>query len=254
MTPETVSVTDARGVYSLLAPSGDHIAAAISASGKPYEHRLLALTSALLRPGAGVVDIGANIGNHTVAWARTGARVTAIEPNPVAADLLRRNVATNGLAASVRVVQAAIGDTEGRGTARERHPDNLGSVTIDRDADGAGSVHITPLEALDLGRVRLVKIDVEGSEQAVVQGSLAVLEASSPLVVIELLDAESRKAVRATLRTLGYRMLPISLAGDPTFIFFKTRRDFVAMILQPVFWILTARRTARRLRHPRLEA
>jgi FkbM family methyltransferase len=247
----TVTASDAQGEYELWAPQGDHIAAEIAASGRPYEYRLLAMTCALLRPGAHVVDIGANIGNHTVAWARHGARVTAIEPNPAAAALLRQNVATNGLDDAVSVVEAAISDVEGLGVARERLVDNLGSVTIERKPNGDGDVRITPLNALALGRVRMIKIDVEGGEQAVLHGSLEVLRAQSPLVVIELLTPESRTAVRKTMRELGYRMLPVSLAGDPTYVFWKAPRDLATMVSQPVFWVLAARRTARRLRHLR---
>src|SRR5215471_19198125 len=67
--------------------------------------------SGRLTPDAVFVDVGANIGTHTVYALRTGrvGRAVAFEPEPKNARLLRMNIETNGLADRITVIEKAAG-------------------------------------------------------------------------------------------------------------------------------------------------
>ena len=59
------------------------------------------------------VDIGANLGLHSILMAHNGFSVTAFEPDPVHFDLLKRNLELNG-ATGVTPIQAAVSDHDGK--------------------------------------------------------------------------------------------------------------------------------------------
>lgn len=249
MDTNLTQVTDSRGRYRLEVAADDHIGRTIERTGKPYEHRLLSLLTAQLRPGDIVLDVGANIGNHTVAFARVGARVEAVEANPDAADILERNITSNNLADRVTVHRVGLSDREGRGVARVRIPGNLGSASV--EVDDNGPVRLVTLSDLAVPRpLRLVKIDVEGAEIAVLRGCLPVLRQDRPILVVELLYASQRKEAQALLSPLGYRMIPVSLSGEPTFAFVAAGRDAIGLVRRPRFVQQAMRRALSRMRHP----
>lgn len=249
MNGNAVTVSDELGEYQLVvAGADDHIAKVMHQSGRPYEHRLLALARDLLRPGDAVVDVGANIGNHSVSFARHGARVVAVEANPDAAALLTENVKLNQLGDAVTVEQVGLADEPGQGTVHVRIPGNLGSAAVERG--GGGSIQLVRLDDLDVPRpVRLLKIDVEGAELGVLRGGMKLLADDRPLVIVELQTAEARRAAAQLLGPLGYHRFPVSLSGEPTFLFWTERRDWRTVVMHRQTALLAARRVAGRLRH-----
>lgn len=129
------------------------------------------------------LDIGAHIGGATVALAlaHPNASVLAVEPLPANARLLRRNVAMNGLAGRVAVVEAAVGAAEVRhgftGSEAAEHYQFIGNLTLQRDGaperiecDGFETLACRKLRPADLlaaarvDRFDFVKIDCEGGE------------------------------------------------------------------------------------------
>ena len=246
MATTKVQITDGRGSYTLEVAADDHLGKVMRSTGRPYEARLLAILTAILESGDVVLDVGANIGNHTVAFARAGAYVEAVEPNPEAAEILARNVALNGLEERVTVHRVGLSDRAGRGTPRVPIPGNLGSATIDPDADGP--VQLVTYADLRIARpVRLVKIDVEGAEMPVLRSCLPMLRLQRPLVVVELHTAADRREARSLLRPLGYRMIPVSLAMSPTFAFTASAAVAVSLMRRPAFFQQVADRVARRV-------
>jgi FkbM family methyltransferase len=189
----------------------------------------------LLRPGQRVIEVGAHVGYYTVLFAsRVGptGSVTAFEPNPRATELLRRNVAANGLARAVRVVPMAVGDRPGRVTlhrlARQQgsssiYPFGPEDLAAWDDEATALEVACTSLDAFfdaEPAPVDLVKIDAEGAEPAIIAGMTGVLERSPQVrLVVELIPASLRRAghdPRAfleSLRRLGFRLQTIDRTG-----------------------------------------
>lgn len=147
----------------------------------------LSLLTSLLRPGDVVIDIGANIGTHSLSFARAvgpKGEVHAFEPQPPVLAILKGNVARNH-ASWVRVHGEAVGS--GAGTARIMVPDygrphNAGAAGA---AEAGYDVPVVALDALDLESCRLVKLDVEGMEPQVLAGARRTLERCRPLIYAE---------------------------------------------------------------------
>jgi FkbM family methyltransferase len=147
------------------------------------QRRLRRLYGQFVGPGDLVFDIGAHVGNRVRAFAALGCRVVALEPQPDCARLLRTLFRRSS---QVVVVESAVAAVAGRGSlslsertptvttlstewraARERDPD-FASVQWNRRID----VETTTLEGLieRFGVPAFIKIDVEGSEPAVLAG------------------------------------------------------------------------------------
>lgn len=129
-------------------------------------------------PGDRFLDVGANFGWYTALAATiVGERgeVIAFEPSPVAADVIARTVSENGLK-NVVLVRAAVGDKNGHITLYMPVNDVVHSPSafFSDDSFQPLSVPVVCLDELEILRdgrpIKLIKIDVEGSEPNVVSG------------------------------------------------------------------------------------
>jgi FkbM family methyltransferase len=147
------------------------------------QRRLRRLYGRFVRAGDLVFDVGAHAGNRLRAFAALGCRVVALEPQPDFAWLLR---ALFGRSPQVIVVEAAVADLPGRGwlSLSERTPTVTTLATAWRNARAGDpdfarvqwnrriEIDTTTLDRLieQFGLPAFVKIDVEGSEPAVLAG------------------------------------------------------------------------------------
>ena len=153
------------------------------------------------------VDIGANIGYHTVAMSPHVTRVLAFEPDNDNFDILGKNVA--GLCAAkqnVTTTKLAIGDIMGECSTKF----NFGKTTLTEGND----VKMAPLDVLGLPKVNLVKIDVEGKELAVLVGMRLTIDNWKPHLLIEMQDEKTYANTYDFLNDLGYNMYWLAV---PTF-------------------------------------
>lgn len=144
--------------------------------GEIFHDRLYDIPMAPVGSGDLVLDIGANHGFTACYFAARGARVVAFEPSPDIFGRLVENVERNGLGARVQCVRAAVGSRDGRAMLRESETLGGGMSTInERFAEGVrieygSSVDVEVwsigrvLEGVGNDRVRLLKLDCEGSE------------------------------------------------------------------------------------------
>lgn len=165
-----------------------------------------------LTPDDLAFDIGAHVGNRSLAILRTGARLVAVEPQPLFSAFLRHN-----LPPRATLLPIAIGAEKGnsRMQVSRLHP-TVSSLAPDfpkrmSDEPGFGhvrwdanvSVEVTTLDQLIAthGRPKFIKIDVEGYEAAVLRG----LSMPVDVVAFEYLPgaAEIAKACLAQLNELG---------------------------------------------------
>jgi FkbM family methyltransferase len=155
-------------------------------------------------PDGHAVDLGANIGYHTLVLASaTLGRVTSFEPEPHALWMLRWNVALNDLR-NVRVVPKAVGNS--RGTLRlYRSAKNSGDHHAYPTEDARDSVEVEVTRTDDEipeGPMAAVKIDVQGFEERAVRGMEAVLRRSPRVRVVSEFEPKSIRA--AGLEPGGY--------------------------------------------------
>jgi FkbM family methyltransferase len=155
---------------------------------------------ALVKPGSVVLDIGANIGVHTMLLADLvgpSGRVLSFEPSDYGVRKLRRNLELNPeLAGRVTLFHCFLAATDGAAV-----PDRIFSSWPLADSEGLHQKHLglamptngAPGRTIDgilaeLGgpSVQLVKMDVDGFESEVLRGAAALLSGSRPIFVMEL--------------------------------------------------------------------
>ncbi|MGE3309317.1 MAG: FkbM family methyltransferase [Limisphaerales bacterium] len=165
--------------------------------------------------GGWMIDCGANCGLFGLeARLHRGAHVFLIEPHPVLAEQVRRNIELNGWSDACRVIQAAASDQAGRA---ELHlcGTNDGSHSLDADwpilATGPSATievnRITLAEMLrgDIpsGRVDFLKIDTEGHDLSVLAGLGDDLRPERVAMLYLELGNHREKAI-GLLRSRGY--------------------------------------------------
>jgi FkbM family methyltransferase len=184
------------------------------------EPELFAFYEGFLKPGMTVVDAGANIGLHTLFFAkRVGpeGRVYAFEPGQSAFGRLQSHVERNQLA-NVRCFHCALGASEGVVAITENCQDNSRNFVVESSSGTNGTKNVG-LRSLDqvlkkegVGRVDFLKIDVEGFEPQVLEGASNYLRQQSIRVLqLELDDSSLARSgytaarVSNMLDDAGYR-------------------------------------------------
>jgi FkbM family methyltransferase len=157
----------------------------------------------LVRPQSTVVDIGGNIGFYALRFARkaTQGRVVTFEPHPGTFAKLQANKALNNVP-NLTAVNLGIGPEERTHRLHQVVASNSGmnriitTAEVDPDLPFA-EIRVVPLakglEGTDIGKVDLLKIDVEGFEDAVLQGSADVIQRDRPVLFIEVYDANLKE-------------------------------------------------------------
>lgn len=171
-----------------------------------------------LRPGDIFVDCGAHVGYYTLRGASlVGGKglVVAIEPVPATAARLRSNVALNGLA-NVRVVETAVsrpGVSSGAMAAPIRihgmaSLKPIEAVSFRLPIRSLGRVPASTLDVLcaDLPHVRVLKLDVEGSELDALEGATKLLDRTDVVVCERNRDSE---AIVALLAAASFKVEPL---------------------------------------------
>lgn len=193
----------------------DFIGTEINVYGR-YEHRELTALSRLiagLDRSKRVLDVGANIGNHTLFFAGEGfENIHAFEPNPRTAQLLRFNTERHpqvtvhvfGLSGQDAMLDAIIPLTNAGGASLE-----VGHQRADAAGAERISFEVKRFDDLPIAQeqVGLLKIDVEGHEPEAVEGMLGMLRRDRPLVVFECnrkTECASADRLVAMLREAGY--------------------------------------------------
>ena len=158
-----------------------------------YEAHLSELFVHLVKAGDRCVDVGANIGVHTVRLARLagrGGEVIAIEPDPDVVRRTNRNIALNGLA-NVRIIVAAASERAGEMRLYRPSPwdPNRARASLVHHPYLTGVKTTVPVVTVDDvcadQPVALIKIDAGGHEASVIRGAVGTMTANAPSVVFD---------------------------------------------------------------------
>lgn len=165
-------------------------------------------------------DIGAHVGYHSLAFAALGADVLAFEPNAANVERLDLNVKRNQkLAPRIRRMAVAVSDSEGQISFRqsdELRGESMGGY-VDRalpplSEEAYATFHSTtvPTVTIDalIGRGErapdILKVDVEGAEELVLQGGRKFLSEKSPVVLMEIHHICLMFSIQKLLLDWGY--------------------------------------------------
>ena len=178
-------------------------------------------------PGDVVVDAGASLGVYTVGTAKlvgAGGRVLAFEPGRESFSVLERNIKLN-LPNNVRCFRSALSECDG--VARLFHHENRPvSYSLGSGNNAEGFWEQTRTITLDtvaeqegISRLDLLKMDVEGAEELVLEGGRAILSRSRPTILFEINPGGARRLGLApdgawqALAKLGYRFFSLRPKG-----------------------------------------
>lgn len=168
-------------------------------------------------PGAVVLDIGANIGAHTLHLARLvgdAGQVYAFEPTLYAFEKLRRNLALNpDIASRVTAEQIMLTDRPDAKIEAEIYSSWPLSGNADLHAKHLGRPEATTgsraarlddyLAEAKVERLDFIKLDVDGFECHVLGGGLAALQRFQPVILMEFTSYVLRERGRSTAELLG---------------------------------------------------
>ncbi len=189
----TLTVTSALG-HQITVFLNDHVGDKIVRNGL-YEKENLGLLLRLLGvlPEPVVLDIGANIGNHTLAFATQAKAVHAFEPIPRLFDVLTGNITQNGLK-HVQAYNVALSDSEGSATINMVNAGNYGASSFDARTEGTTPISVSKttgdafVTGHGIARVDFVKIDAEAHEVYVLRGLMHTLRRDLPFITMEWND------------------------------------------------------------------
>jgi FkbM family methyltransferase len=170
--------------------------------GGEWEMEVTRLWRKTIRPDSVIFDVGANFGYFgIVAGAsikKQGVQLHMFEPNPDLQPLIEKTLSVNGLSTHTRLVKAAVGDKKGS-TVIHRIKDLWGSSTaqsleklntyspIEAEFDAHFKVPVVTIDDYcaenKIDKIDLMKIDVEGFENAVYDGMRKTIKASEDLVL-----------------------------------------------------------------------
>jgi FkbM family methyltransferase len=142
----------------------------------------------LIQPGWTVLDVGANVGAFTLAFARfvghTG-EVLAFEPQRVIFQMLCANVAMNEYF-NVKCFHTALGNAErviSMPSLNYKGELNFGGITV--EMGGKEGVELKRLDSFSLAAANFIKLDVEGHEREALLGAEQTIARFRPLLYIE---------------------------------------------------------------------
>jgi len=180
-----------------------------------------------LRNGMTFVDVGPNVGYYTLLGARrvgTSGKVIALEPDPEVLAILRKNIAIN-LLSNVQVVHGAASRTCGQARLGRARSSSYSTGLYCEDAANWIEVPRYSLDSvigrLNVSRVDLIKLDVEGAELEVIEGMSEILRSDRPKLIMELhgqLDGPGAHRAVQKLKRAGYAVRYISgshIVGEP---------------------------------------
>jgi len=194
------------------------IGASMMAYGEYYQSEVNLFEAVLTSSAYCAVDVGANIGTHTLAMSRvlTHGKVIAFEPQREIFRLLsanltlnnRNNVVTFNACAGAEIDVVKMPEIIYDGV--KGHPFSFGGISPDfaKDVQYTYEVPMFPLDQVlhEHEFIRLIKIDVEGHELDVLKGAVHTIAKHKPILYVENDRLKNSVALLTFIKSLGYRM------------------------------------------------
>ena len=190
-----VGIMPSINMKMLLSADAFFSGAYVSSSYEPHVEQFI---KRVLKPGNTCIDIGANVGYYTLFFAKcvgTNGRVISFEPTPKSFAILNRNVKINQLT-NVKTQKLAIFDKTGEIEFHEGPTgydvfNSVGQITHPKVSHIPFSKTLVPCITFDkfredshIGKVDLIKVDVEGAEMFVIKGMEKTLDENPQAILI----------------------------------------------------------------------
>lgn len=207
--PEFNFLTEARHGRMLYNKNDVYIGKSFELYGE-FSYGETHLFEEVLKPGMTVIEVGANIGSHTVSIAQKvgrNGRVHAFEPQRIVFQTLCANIALNQ-ATNVMTYYAAAGAEAGELFVPELDPNasnNFGGLGLGA-FDSGQKVSVMTLDSLELPGCHFIKADVEGMEESVLRGADKTLKKFRPVLYVENDRQEKAAGLVKFIVSRGYRL------------------------------------------------
>lgn len=192
--------------------ASDGLQGMIADAGAFFEANLLGKVYVrnLIPTGGTVLDIGCNIGNHTVFFSKVmkAGRVISFDLQPYCQRVVERNIKENKLK-GVTFENLGMGSEKHKARISRFLPNNLGATSFERSEDG--EFQIDTLDSYcaskTLNSIDFVKIDVEGMAVEVLQGAKKTLSELKPYLWVELIPRWGEvEPATEVLKECGYEL------------------------------------------------
>ncbi len=192
-----------------------------------WEWQIEEFYTKIINSNFSIIDIGANIGYHTVKFSKLGKEVHAFEPAKDNFHQLGCNLLLNHALGKVKLHNLALSNVNeklgiigretfsGENTLWSKHTktkviNNVGATVLGKIDNN--DITAIPLDSLNLSP-DLIKIDVEGHELKALQGSLKTIKENLPIILIEIHKNKDKENILSLFRELDYEL--INLNVDP---------------------------------------
>ena len=175
-----------------------------------YSEGEIELFRHIVQPNATVVEVGANIGAHTVFLAKQvspGGFVVAFEPQRILFQTMCANLALNSIS-NVYCFMQAVGAQRGSivvPALDPTRPSNFGRSPLSSNTSGE-QVPLCRLDDLNLPACQFLKVDVEGMEKEVLEGAQGTIARCQPVLYVANEKADKADALVRFVDGLDYRM------------------------------------------------
>lgn len=224
-----VRMRDGWMVYNI---NDQYIGASIQKYGE-FSYGEMELFRQLVTTGSYIVEVGANIGSHTLGLSKQvgmSGRVFAYEPQRIIFQNLCANMSINSCS-NVYCFEQAVSDEKSFIVIPDidySQKANFGGISIDEFTSGRPvSIAVLDEELEDAPRIDLIKVDAEGMEFKVLSGAKNVISRHKPFLYVENDRPERSQALIELIKSMEYSLYwhapkmynPSNYAGDKENIF-----------------------------------
>ncbi len=197
----------------------DYIQSHIVDNGDFYERKELERIRKYIPTNAVILDIGANIGNHSLFWASQGMakKIYSFEPIKATFNILEKNIFINHFENIIEAKNIGISNKKSKAKIISYSMANIGGTSLTQSDDG--NIQLDFLDNMQFKEhIDFIKIDTEGHELLVLEGAKKTLQKHKPTVFIETFG-ENFFEVKKYFDNLDYELKETLDAGN--FVFSK---------------------------------
>jgi len=160
---------------------------------RQWEKRIVSVMETWVKPDWICLDIGANIGLHTMLLAEMGQYVISFEAQPLVFTCLKKTLKGKGHN-NVETHNVALSNKKG---TTKIWTNNAGDASLDGIRNHKFKwnypIDTKPLDDFNIPKVDFIKIDVEGSEWMVLEGAIDLIDVNRPLIILETFNTKKNK-------------------------------------------------------------
>ena len=169
--------------------------------------------------GGVMIDVGANIGNHSIyfTYRNIFRQIIAYEAIESTYKILTTNVKINRFTTKIDCRNKGVGSHNGYALINKMDDNNIGGTSI---THGNGDIEVITLDYEMIEDVSFLKVDVEGFECEVIKGALQTIERYNPVLMVEIHEADTMNTeyIINLLNDRGYQYMRLD---EINYLFFK---------------------------------